>query len=390
LIDISKSNINILENHIELDSIIIKSIDSTFMCRIGKSSLKNISWLRFVWNDYPLYGSVAEIIGIVINFPKEQYRIHSERLLVSFSDSEIVSYGLKIDPLVDDNKFFDESKFRKTRFRVDLSQFRASGFDFLGFLQSKYFRIRFIQIKDISFDILVSMYTPFNANGPRRLMPNELLSSIKEIIQIDSLSILSGNIKYGELYSANSDPAVITFDNLHLSAECISNDESHGDTMGIHANAVFMKEGVMTLIMHVPLNSPEFSLQYSGSLNKTKLVRLNSFLEIAEHARIKSGIIHSAYYDIMVKDGIASGSLSITYENFQLAFLDSHSGNEQSFMVRIKSFLANTFKLRGTNRKDEYGKLKSGKVKYFRNKYDVFTQFLWFSLRSGVADTAGL
>lgn len=322
--------------------------------------------------------------------PVNGFALHCGELNVSTSDSELVANDLEIHPLVDDNQFFDESEIRKTRFRFELPHLRVSGLDCPGLLQGKMYKARFIQIRDASLDILVSMYKPYVRDSIKFLMPNEMVSSMKSIMDIDSLIVINGQLRYGEIYRVpRSKPAVVTFDDVHLLAEGISNNNKRGDTLAIHANAIFMGAGRMIAILHVPLTSPDFSFHYSGSLSTMNLNRLNTFIEIAENKRIKSGIVQAASFNIYVKNGHATGNVRAVYNDLILALLDSRTKSEKGIMDRIKSFLANTFKLHGTNEKDDEGVLKLGKVKHSRTRDDTFIQYSWFALRSGVADIIG-
>ena len=64
-----------------------------------------------------------------------------------------------------------------------------------------------------------------------------------------------------------------------------------------------MKSAQMNLLMSIPISSPEFSFQYSGSLSRMNLTALNPFVEIAEQIRFKSGVLQAATFDINVIDG---------------------------------------------------------------------------------------
>gem|GEM_PF-310688 len=384
---------NILVNRIKIGAMVLYSADSSFSCRMNNSSLEGIGWLKLIGKDgfvpEACSGSIVEAQKIVLSMKNSQYKYNCGMLRFSLRDSEIVAKNIDVQPLVDDNQFFDDSKFRKTRFRLVIPQLKVRGLASLGLLQGKAYRAPYIQIRDASLDVLVSMYKASKRGTSKPLMPNELLTSIKKIISVDSLSIINGRIKYCESYSARSKPAVITFDNLHLLAEGISNNDNNGDTVVIRGNALFMKAGTMKAILHIPLTSPKFSLRYSGSIGSMEMSKLNSFLEISEHKRIQSGTVQSASFDIQVKNGHAKGSVRAVYNDFKLALLDSKTGSEKGIMNRIKSFYANTFILQSKNRKDSTGLLKSGIVKYSRKHDDTFLQYAWFALRSGVGDVIG-
>jgi hypothetical protein len=368
-------------------------MDSTFSCSIAGFSVSGIGWVKILWRgdvaSKDLNSSVADAREIVLNFRKAQYELRCARLRVSVPDSEIWAEALELHPLVEDGKFFASSKFRRTRFRVVLPQCRVTGADCLGLLQGKAYRAHSVKVNDASLDILVDMDTPYNKNSSRPLMPNEGLSSIKELTQIDSLNIINGRLKYAERYIIGSAPAEVTFDSIQMSAEGITNHAAPGATAVIHAQGNFMKTSTMKILMVIPVASPETSFRYSGSLELMDATRLNSFLEVGEGLRIKSGILQHATFDVNVTAGHASGPVRVIYRDLAIAFRDSRTGSEKGAYNRITSYIANATKIRGTNMPDKSGSMKIGKVKYTRKPDDTFLQLVWFSLRSGVGDVVG-
>ena len=384
---------NIWKNRIGCDLIELTSIDSTFSFTVAKFSVRGISWVHILWQgdiaSKDFSGSVADAREIVLSFRQSQYELRCARLRVSVPDSEISAEALELHPLVEDDKFFAGSKFRRTRFRIVLPQCRVTGADCLGLLQGEAYRARSVKVNDASFDILVDMDTPYNKNSSRPLMPNEALSSITKMTQVDSLNIMNGRLKYAERYRIGAAPAEVTFDSIQMLAEGITNHAAPGATAVIHAQGNFMKSSTMKILMVIPVASPEISFRYSGSLDLMDATRLNSFLEVGENLRIKSGILQNATFDVNVTAGRASGTVWVMYRDLTIAFRDSRTGSEGGAYNRITSYIANAAKIRGTNMPDKSGSIKIGKVKYPRERDDTFLQLVWFSLRSGVGDVVG-
>ena len=150
-----------------------------------------------------------------------------------------------------------------------------------------------------------------------------------------------------------------------------------------------MKTSTMKILMVIPVQSPEISFRYSGSLDLMDLTSLNSFLEVGEGLRIKSGILQNATFDVNVTAGLASGTVRVIYRDLAIAFRNSSTGSERGAYNRITSYIANAWKIRGTNLSEKSGLMKIGKVNYTRKPDDTFLQLVWFSLRSGVGDVVG-
>src|SRR4030067_2221557 len=129
---------------------------------------------------------------------------------------------------------------------------------------------------------------------------------------------MSGRLKYAESYIIGSAPAEVTFDSIQMLAEGITNHANPGTTAVIHGQGNFMKTSTMKILMVIPVVSPEISFRYSGSLDLIDLTRLNSFLEVGESLRMKSGILQHATFDVNVTAGLASGTVRVTYRDLTI------------------------------------------------------------------------
>ena len=392
-IRIADMHYSFFKNRFGFDSVALSAVDSTFSGTMGPISVSGIGWMHLLWggslapNDFGT--SVVEAQDIVLNLPRAQYEARCGLLRVSVPDSEIVAEALNLHPSGDDEQFFAESKFRRTRFRLVVTRARVMGLACLELLEGKSYRGRSAQIHDAFLDVLINKDKAYPKDTSSPLMPNQILSTIQGTLQVDSLSIMNAEVKYGERFAVGSNPALITLDSVQVLAEGIANHGDPGAASTIRAQGNFMKAGKMNMLMSIPVASPEFSFQCSGSLSRMDLSALNSFLETAEQIRIKTGVLQTATFEINVASGRASGNARAVYRDLILAAINKHTGSEKGFSDGIASFIANTFKIRGTNVMDKSGSIKIGEVKYTRKRDEFFLEFTWFALRSGVKDVVG-
>jgi hypothetical protein len=390
-IRVSAMNYSVFKNRFGFDFVELRSADSTFSVNIGPFSVGGISWMHLLWG-----GSLAstdfaksEVVvhDIALTFPPSHYELRCKRLSVSARDSEMVVEAVKLQPLGDDEQFFARSKFRNNRFRLVVPQAKVMGLASLELLQGKNYRARSVQIHDAALDILLNQDKPDSRDTSGFLMPNEILSSIKGNLLVDRLNIIDGRLQYAERFAVGAKPAIVTFDSMQVSAEGIANHGPRGVAILIHAQTKFVKAGTMKLNITIPVASRECSFHYSGSLSGMDLSPLNSFLEVSDHVRIKSGVLEEATYEISVVSGHASGTVRGIYRDLTLAAIDKGSGSENGFSDRITSFIANTFTIRRNN---VPGSMKVGVVNYIQLRDDPFFQYDWFALRTGVRNVLGL
>ena len=385
---------SIWDNRLECDSISLQTKDSTFTSSLNSFSVSGINCIKIIFqNEFghtTLSSSVFESQNIVLRFHKTQKELRLGRLYFSVMDSLIMLDSIKYHPAINDAQFFSKSKFRQTRARLDISKIEIKGFDFLSFLKGDKYAVRKISMNEVFADVLLNKDKPKDENEPNPQMPNELFSSLKEIINIDSLEITNGRLKYSERFKINAIPGVITFNKFNILASGISNQTAEHETTIIHAEGLFMNTAPMKVFMAIPLTSKKFSLRYSGTVGKMQVAELNKFLEPVENKHISSGVIQSAVYDINVNSGQAGGSLRVEYSDLKIANFNTNAGAVSTGVLnRISNYVGNMFIIRTTNLPDDKGMIKIGEINYIRKPQEYFFQFLWLSLRSGVGDVVG-
>ncbi len=386
-------NFNVLRNRLDCDSISLTKVDATFSCRTGAFSVSGIDWIKLYREKTISTGIIANAAldaeDIVISSEQSQNEIRCGRLHLSIPDSEIVADALEFHPSITDDQFFEESRFRNTRYRFVIPEMSVNGLVYSGLLRGNNFRARSIDIRNAFVDILVNMDKPWDTKAPSPLMPGESMSSIKDTIRVDSLQIVNGQLNYNERYVVGAAPATVTFDKVEALAVGIVNHTGQSDTIAINAQGRFMKTATMKLLMSIPLGSQQLSFSYSGSVGEMQVSSLNGFLETAERHRIKSGVLHGATFDVNVNSGRATGYLRAEYSDLSIAVLDKYTGSEKGIADRISSLIGKLFVIRGTNMPDKKGAMKIGVVNFTRKPDEPFIQFAWFALRSGVGNTVG-
>jgi len=211
-IRIADMKYSVAQNRIGFDSIALRSVDSTFSGTIGPVSVSGIAWTHLLWGGSLEAGdfatSVLEVQDIVLNFLPSQYELRCKRLHVSVADSTMAADSLAIHPSLGDEQFFEQDKFRKTRFSVAAPQCRVTGVSYLEMLQGTMYRTRSVRIHDVFLDILMTRDKPNPPDTSRLLMPHEILSSMETLLQVDSLSVMDGRIKYGERFMVGATPSL--------------------------------------------------------------------------------------------------------------------------------------------------------------------------------------
>jgi hypothetical protein len=375
-------------NRLVAQSVTLRATNTTL--KVGRISLTGVCWARLLWGAAApadvLAKATLDATNLEVELPLAHYRIRCARLRASVPGSELIAEGTELRPSAGDEEFFAAYDFRRPRFRVALPECRVLGLAFGEMLQGRAYQARSVQVFHPTFDALINRDKPPKPFVKSPLMVPEVLASIRQPLQVGSLSITDGLLRYCERLAVGADPAVLTIGAVSLSVEGIANRGEATAAIQLRAQGDLMNAGKMKMLMTIPIQPPDFSLHCSGSLGAMDLTRLDAFLEIAEHTRIKSGRVQEAAFEIDVTAGQARGRVQAVYENLEFAVLDQATGSEKRLDHRVASFLANGLKFRSSNPSGATGTRKEGKVNFARRPEDEFQQFVWFALRSGVLD----
>ena len=385
---IGELDYSLASNCLVAQSVTLRAANATL--RIGRSSLIGVCWAQLLWGANSLPDVLAkgslDATNLLVDFPQAHYGLRAAHLRASVPSSELIVEGAELQTLAGDAALFAAHEFRTTRFHVIVPECRILGLVYGDLLRGTGYRARSARFSKPFFDALVDCDKPTDPFDQPPLMVHEALAAIRLPLQIDSLTVTNGQVRYCERMVAGAEPGVLTFADVNLVAAGIANRGQPSAAILLRAQGKLMNAAVLKVEMTIPIAPDSFSFRYSGSLSALDLTGLDAFLDIAEHLRIKSGIAKEVAFDIDVAAGQARGRVRGIYRDLEIAILDKRTGTEKGVGNRLASLLANTLKIRPSNTPDAVGDMKEGEVNYAKRPSDEFLQFAWFALRSGVLD----
>lgn len=378
----------VLANRLVARSIAIHA--SNQVLRLERVSVTGVRW-SWLMRGAPDWGpALAEVrldaTNLHVTFPRAHYELRWTRLRASVPAAELIAEGATLRALGGDEAFFAAHEFRQTRLELSVPEVRMQGLAYGDLLRGESYVAGSIELLRPELGVLVPRYKPAKPFVRSPLMVHEALAAIGRPLRVGTLRITDGLVTYSEGVEPGAEPAVLSFGDVNLSAEGVANLGEAGAAIEIRGQGSLMHSGVLVVRMSIPIAPEDFSMRYSGSLGAMDVRRLDAFLDVAEHLRIKSGDVKEASFEIDVGDGHARGRVRAAYENLEVAMLDRETGTEAGLDNRVVSWLANLLHVRASNDSTAMGTGKEGQVNYTRAPDDEFLQFIWFALRSGVVD----
>jgi hypothetical protein len=388
MLRIGQMDYSVGANRLVAQSVTLIATNTTL--KTGRITLTGVRWARLLWGTATLADGLAkaslEATNLAAAFPEAHYQLRCARLRASVPGSELIAEGTELRPLAGDEAFFAAHAYRTPRFHVMLPECRVLGLAYGEALRGSSYQARSVHFSSPSFDAVVNRDKPPAPFVKSPLMVHEALASIRQPLRVDSLSVTNGHFRYCERLSVGADPAVLTFGAVSVSVAGIANRGEPSAAIQLRGQGDLMNAATMKVLMTIPITPSNFSLHYSGSLSAMDLTRLDAFLNLAEHTRIKSGSAQEAAFDIEVTAGEARGWVRGIYQDLEIAVLDKQTGTAAGLDNRVFSFLANLLTVRNANAPDASGLMKEGEVNYTRKPDEPFQEFAWFALRTGILD----
>ena len=384
---------DVMENRIACDTVLMSREDSSISCCVRNFSAGGVRWTGLLFGRGPgtgcLDASVIEADSVSVTFRPAGYAVEIGKVFLSGPDSAITAGSVEIRPLLDEEQFFRGSRFRRTRFTADARWCSVSGVAWPELLQGKTQHVRSVRFQDVSADVMINKDKPASRDSAAPRMPGEALAGLRDSLSLDSLILTGGRLSYRERMVTGKRSAMLNFEEMAFLVRGLANHAGPDAGADIQASGKFAGGGTIHLSMVIPLESHQYSYRYSGTLGGMDLRSFNSFVEISDNMRIKSGALSSAAFDIHVNDGSATGTVHALYKNLIIASINGRTGSEAGILERFSSWVARNVTIRTTNTTDRSGVSRAGTVSYVRKKSDPFLAFSWFALRSGVGNIVG-
>src|ERR1039457_5628052 len=187
-------------NCLVAQSVTLSATNTTL--KVGRTSLTGVRWARLLWGTAALADVLADAsldaTNLDVEFSQAHYGIRCARLRASVPGSDLIAEGTELRTLAGDEEFFAALDFRTPRFHVVVPECRVLGLAYGEMLEGKSYQARSVHLSRPSFETLVNCDKPLKPFVKPPLMVYEALAAIRQPLQVISLTITNGCVRYGE------------------------------------------------------------------------------------------------------------------------------------------------------------------------------------------------
>jgi hypothetical protein len=155
-------------------------------------------------------------------------------------------------------------------------------------------------------------------------MPHEWAQQMDRSIQIDTLGIRNGKIRYAKRPAGVAATGEILFDDLWARGTNITTDSARpsGAPAVLRARTRVNGAGVLRTTLRVPLQASRLRGAVQGQLGPMAAPSLNQTFVPLGGVRIESGTVDSLRFQFDVERGRAEGGVHGVYRNLEIETLD--------------------------------------------------------------------
>ncbi len=332
------------------------------------------------------------------NFSSTSFELNCPQLVVTSPDSmytflvDGISYSTETESLVIDSFFVtpnykDYDFASREKYQIDRIESSFIHLDVYGFCLDdfiKYGDIVFREaiVRDLDIDIFRDRRKPFEHK--KKPVFQDILEEYAHTVDVDSIHVLNGNIKYTEHAEDANHPGSVRFKDAQATFYTISNDTLRrelNDTLIIRAEAMLYGKGKLRIGVKAKLFDPRHTFEMTGRLGPMLAKDLNPILE--RNAFLYAhGKINSLSFNFTANQNSSSGSVLFLYNDLSITLKDKTTDDTSGIKEKVLTKLANKIMIDDNPVQDEPARI--GKISYQRDPEKMFFNYSLKSILSGI------
>lgn len=217
-------------------------------------------------------------------------------------------------------------------------------------------------------------------NVEKQKLYGTLLRNLPISLSIDEIEVVNGNVVYEELTKRGHEAGRISFDQLNVLAQNISNTYKVGGKTHIKVESKFMNSAPMKLEWSFDTTNERDVIIASGSVTNFDATNMDQFLSNNLGVNAK-GKINALYFTINADNRSSTGDIKMKYRDFKFAVLKKN----RLGVNKLLSAIGNLFVNDGSDT-DTDG-FRHGKIEVERDPTKSFFNYLWINVRDGIGST---
>ncbi|HZV70580.1 MAG TPA: hypothetical protein VFG10_13595 [Saprospiraceae bacterium] len=278
---------------------------------------------------------------LVLTSPNGMYTFLADTLAYSSTSETLSVRSFKIQPNYKDYDFTSRERYQTDRIEATFLDTELYGICADDFIKDSNIMFTALEIGDLELDIFRDRRKPFDHKNKPVLL--DLLYEYPHCIDIDSLHIRKGNIKYTEHAEDANRPGHVNFRDIAGSIYMLSNDTIHknkNDTLVIKTEAMVYGKSKLRIVTKARLFEPDRKFRMTGRLAPMSLDDLDPILERNAYMYAR-GKINALDFDFTANKKKATGRVLFLYSDLNITLKNKNTDDTTGLKEIILTRLAN-------------------------------------------------
>ena len=263
--------------------------------------------------------------------------------------------------------------------------------DFDAYFLNQHLKAEVLRFDGLTLDVFRDKRIPLK-EGVVKPMPQKLMQNAPFDLELDSVIVRNGLIRYQEFAPKAMLPGAIRFEEVNASiapfAMTKSSKEFPLKSSMLEARAKLMGDGEVKLNANMFFGAP-YPMDVDVELGEFDLTLLNSMLASGVFIKVLDGRVTDGKWNFRMDDDDAIGEMNFKYKDLKIAFLDSLTLQRGNGKLGLMTFLANAF-TKSNNPRKFFNRRVTSRVYFERDKSKFIFGGWWLATFSGLKGSLGL
>ncbi|MBN7814115.1 hypothetical protein [Algoriphagus pacificus] len=310
---------------------------------------------------------------------------------IRYLGNDLILDDVVFGPAVGRYNYLNQQGFQADAIDAMVKTVKLEKIDFDTYFSTKKLKAKRLIFDSLELDVFRDKRLPLK-EGVYKPMPQALLRSAAIDVEIDTVLVKDGIIRYQEFAPKAMLPGSIYFGDLNLAMTPFimtkEGEEYPVMSTDLFATTKLMGEGDVVLNGKLFYEYP-YPMDIEVEMGEFDLTSINNMVSRGVFVKVLEGKVTDGKWDFTVDDEIAQGKMNFHYEDLKIEFLDSLTLERGTGKLNLLTFLANTF-TKNSNPRKFFNNTVTSKIYYERDQSKFIFGGWWRATFSGLKGALGL
>lgn len=310
---------------------------------------------------------------------------------IRYLDNNLIIDSVYFQPAYGRYDFLRRKGYQDNAMDAFVKEVRLEDIDFDAYFINKNLKAHVLRINGLELDVFRDKRIPLK-EGIIKPMPQELMQNAAFDLELDSVIVHNGLVRYQEFAPKAMIPGSIRFEEVNASIAPFvmrkSSEEFPLKSSMLSASTKVMGEGEVKLNANMYFGAP-YPMDVDVELGEFDLMHLNPLLANGVFIKVLDGKVTDGKWGFRLDDDFANGQMNFKYKDLKIEFLDSLTLERGTGKLGLMTFLANAF-TKSNNPRKFLNRRVTSRIYYERDKSKFIFAGWWRATFSGLKGSLGL